>query len=107
LWQGKRKIKPLVSPIFLSQTYKMSSEMLWVQQNKTPTPLIDLVPFEGCTYVAQLLAVIRHRPQLAIPKDSPITLYHLVDGQEVTIDVRDSPLSLVAGNSRATPLIVR
>jgi hypothetical protein len=68
---------------------------------------MDLVSTEGCTYIAQFLDAIRQRPQLAIPKDSAITLYQLKDGQEVEIDVGDSPADYVTGNSRRNPLIVK
>lgn len=77
--------------------------MLWVQ-HKT---FNDLVNTEGCTYIAQFLNTLYTRPLLAIPKDSSITLYQLMDGQEVEIDVGDSPADYVTGNSRKNPLFVK
>ena len=53
------------------------------------------------------LNTLYERPLLAIPKNTTITLYQLKDGQEVEIDVGDSPADYVTGNSRKNPLIVK
>jgi hypothetical protein len=81
----------------------MSSQYLWVQHQS----FIDLVSTEGCTYIAQFLDAIRQRPQVAIPKDSAISLYQVKDGQEVEIDVGDSPADYLNENARKNPLIVK
>jgi hypothetical protein len=82
----------------------MSSQYLWVQHQS----FIDLVSTEGCTYIAQFLDAIRQRPQLAIPKDSAISLYQVKDGQEVEIKPTDTLKSLQdAGKDGGAPLIVK
>ena len=73
------------------------------------------VSIEGCEYVDDLKGIIenityfivavRNNPELAIPQNTPITLYQS-DGT-TEIDVGDSPSLFVDGNSRNNPLIVR
>jgi len=81
------------------------TQKLWVE-NKTTERTYGLtrVSIEGCEYVDDFLKEIKKESQLAIPKDSSITLYR-PDGTE--IDVGDSPTSFVVGNSRAVPLVVK
>jgi hypothetical protein len=85
----------------------MSSRKLWVQHQTTAKTFIDKVSIEGCDDITDFLKEIKKETQLAIPKDSAITLYQLKDGQEVEIDVGDSPADYVTGNSRNNPLIVK
>ena len=86
----------------------MSSQKLWVQHETTaktygPTQ----VPIKDCPFVDDFIKEIKKETQLAIPKDSAITLYQLKDGQEIEIDVGNSPADYVTGNSRKNPLIVK
>ncbi|KAJ1500432.1 hypothetical protein HMI54_010830, partial [Coelomomyces lativittatus] len=83
----------------------MSSQNLWVQHTTARKSLIDLVPIEGCTYIAQLKVTIRNNPELDIPPASKITLYQ-PDGK-TEIDIGDSPTDYLDGNSRRNPLIVK
>jgi len=80
----------------------MSSQNLWVEHQT----FIDLVSTEGCTYVAQFLKEIKKEFEIPGPA-SQLTLYQLKDGQEVEIDVGDSPADYVTGNSRKNPLVVK
>lgn len=80
----------------------MSSQTLWVQHQT----FIDLVSTEGCTYIAQFLKEIKKETQLAIPKDSPITLYKS-DGK-TEIKPTDTLQSLQdVGKAGDAPLIVK
>ncbi|KAJ1514463.1 hypothetical protein HMI55_004642 [Coelomomyces lativittatus] len=91
--------------VFLPTKQKMSSQNLWVQHTTARKSLIDLVPIEGCTYIAQLKVTIRNNPELDIPPASKITLYQ-PDGK-TEIDIGDSPTDYLDGNSRRNPLIVK
>ncbi len=84
----------------------MSSQKLWVQHitaGKTFGP--TRVSIQGCEYVDDLKVSIRNNPELAIPQNTPITLYKS-DGT-TEIDVGDSPANYLEGNSRNNPLTVK
>ena len=82
------------------------SQKLWVEC-KTPANTYGptKVSIQDCEYVGDFLKEIKKESQLAIPQNTPITLFHS-DGT-TEIDVGDSPSLFVTGNSRATPLIVK
>ena len=84
------------------------AQKLWVAYEtaeKTFGP--TRVSIDGCEYVDDLLDAIKKKfaHVLAAYDTSQLTLY-LPDGT-TEIDVGDLPASLVAGNSRAAPLIVK
>ena len=97
----------------LSQTYKMTSQdeqELWVQHvagdlTYGPTE----VSVKGCKNVDMFKDRIKEEfaKTLAAYDAAQLTLYHLKDGQEIGIDVGDSPADYLDGNSRKNPLIVR
>jgi hypothetical protein len=91
------------------------SKKLWVA-HVTPSKTFGptRVSIDGCEYVDDFKGiirkilfkvVIRKNPQLAIPQNTPITLY-TSDGT-TEIDVEVSPSSLEDGKSGNNPLIVR
>jgi hypothetical protein len=82
------------------------SQKLWVA-HKTPAKTFGptRVSIEGCEYVDDFLNSLYNRPLLAIPQNTPITLYNS-DGT-TEIDVGASPADYMEGNSRRNPLIVR
>ena len=89
-----------------SANKKKMSQKLWVQHQmdgRTYGP--TRVTIDGCEYVDDFLKEIKKESQLAIPKDTAITLYNADENTE--IDVGDSPADLVAGNSRKNALIVK
>ena len=63
------------------------------------------VSIEGCDYIDDFLKEIRKESQLAIPQNTPITLYKS-DGT-TEIDGGDSPTDYWNGNSSEYPLIVK
>ena len=82
---------------------KMTAGKLWVKYQL----FIDKVAIDSCDDVADFLNILYGRPLLGIPKDRPIALYQLMDGQEVEIDIEDSPANYLPRNSRRNPLIVK
>ncbi|KAJ1513379.1 hypothetical protein HMI54_003033 [Coelomomyces lativittatus] len=80
-------------------------QKLWVEHKTTQKILIDFVPISNSNYVSEFIEIIRSRPQLAIPHNSIITLFKY-DGT-TEIDVGDSPTSLITGNSRTHPLLIK
>jgi hypothetical protein len=86
----------------------MSSQKLWVLHRTAKSDFGPTkVSVDGCADVDDFKLVIRGHPHLAIPPNQPIALYHLKDGQEIGIDVGDSPADYLVGNSRRNPLVVR
>jgi hypothetical protein len=82
------------------------SQKLWVQHITTAKTFIDLVSFDGCTYVSEFLKDIKKEAQLAIPSKTPITLY-LPDGT-TEIKPTDTIKSLGdAGKDADAPLVVK
>ena len=82
------------------------SKKLWVayeapEETFGPTR----VSIEGCEYVDDFLKEIKKESQLAIPQNTPISLYKS-DGT-TEIDVGDSPADHSDGNSRHNPLVVK
>jgi hypothetical protein len=67
---------------------------------------LDLHDIDACEYVDDFLKEFNKESQFSIPKDSAITLYQLKDGQEVEIDVGNSPADYVTENSRKNHLVV-
>ena len=81
------------------------SKKLWVAYDTPAKKFIDKVSIEGCSDVDDFLKEIKKESQLAIPQNTPITLYQ-PDGT-TEIDVEVSPSLLVKGNSDENPLIVK
>jgi hypothetical protein len=82
------------------------SQKLWVQHNITgksfgPTK----VSIAGCSDVDDFIKEVKKESQLAIPQNTPITLYH-PDGT-TEIKVGDSPSDYLEGNTDGNPLIVK
>jgi hypothetical protein len=65
-----------------------------------------LVSTEGCTYIAQFLKEIKKESQLAIPKDSAITLYKTDGKTEIKPTATLQSLE-DAGKAGDAPLIVK
>ena len=90
------------------------SKKLWVAYETHAKKLTDKVSIAGCSDAAdfkgiidnlKLKVAIRKSPELAIPQNTPITLYQ-PDGI-TEIDAGDSPAKYLKGNSTSNPLIVR
>ena len=82
------------------------SQKLWVAHATTAKTFGPTrVSIDGCEYVDDFLNSLYNRPLLAIPQNTPITLYQS-DGT-TEIDVEVSPADYLGGNSKENPLIVR
>jgi hypothetical protein len=77
--------------------------MLWVQ-NKKDRKLMDLVPTQGCVYIAQFLKRLSQRPLLEIPSKTRITLF-TKEGIEVNPGDKIETLK-DAGKRADSPLLV-
>ena len=82
------------------------SQKLWVQ-HKTPAKTYGptRVSIDGCDYVDDFIKEIKKESQLAIPPNTPITLYQ-PDGT-TEIKVGDSPADFLQGNSSGNPLTAK
>jgi hypothetical protein len=77
---------------------------LWVEYKTNNETCIENVSTEACVFVSHFIKNIRNEPQLAIQRDSRITLY----GPSGTVIRSTEPISvLIPGNSTENPLRVQ
>ena len=80
------------------------SQGLWVEHKTEPKTYLDWVPIKDYKFVAQFIREIKEDTQLAIPKNTEITL-HGPSGTPIEVDELIS--SLLPGNSSKTPLRIQ
>jgi hypothetical protein len=77
---------------------------LWVEYRTAEKTSKSKVSMEGCVDVDDFIKKIKQESQLGIPKDSEVTL---CTSFGATIDVKESPCSLLPGNTPENPLHVQ
>ena len=80
------------------------SQGLWVEHKTETKTYLDWVPIKDYKFVAQFIREIKEDTQLAIPKNTEITLH---EPSGTAISVGDPISSLVPGNSFTNPLHVQ